>query len=759
MGSSSKPRTTNLEAHRQEHRGEESDRSRLQFYQGSSELGRNISGQLSEQPLEYERQPAQAIQGMQMEDALRESTQLLLSIADTAHDAIVLLDHDGGIAFWNKAAERMFGYRSKDVLGQPLAALVISESQRASHGGYFTSFCPPERGGSLTKKIAFKARRSTGAEFHAECSLSMVNLEGNWSAIGILRDMTAEQGGTEEELRKLSQAVEQSPVSVVITDVHGAIEYVNPKFVELTGFSPAEVIGKRPNILKSGYTSPETYRDLWSTITAGREWRGELSNRKKNGELFWEYASISPIRGLNGTVTHFLAVKEDITMRKMYEEQLVRQAQYDQLTGLPNRLLALDRLSQVLYRARQSSGVVALMFVDLDNFKNINDTLGHAAGDQLLVDAAARLRRCVRTSDTIARLGGDEFLIVLPDLSAVADSEIIGHKILDMFSRPFRLNGQEFFITASVGVAFYPSDGDDPHILLRNADAALYRAKEQGRHTYRFFTSEMNQQALERLNLESHLRYAQARGELKLHMQSIVDLHSGQLVGAEALLRWRSYELGNVPPDRFIPLAEDTGLIIPIGEWVLETACQQATRWQMPHNAPLRVSVNVSPLQFQETNLVATVSRILEKTRLPPDCLELEITERSLLDDSPAINAMLQQLIEMGVCLAVDDFGTGYSALTYLKRFPLHALKIDRSFVRDVTTDPGDAALVSAIVVMAHSLGLKVIGEGVETEEQVGFLRAQRCDMAQGFYFSKPIPQHAFERLINAQRITNETLN
>ena len=694
-------------------------------------------------------QPRQQLDsGKQVEEALRESAEMLLSIANTAHDAIILLDHNGCVGFWNKAAENMFGYRAEEILDRAFAPLILPAAHRATYTQYLACFQSPEHEHiPESQTMVLEGIHHDGTQFPIECSLAPVRLEGRWGAIGILRD-TTERRRAEEDLRKLSRAVEQSPVSVVITDAEGAIEYVNPKFVELTGYTPSEVMGRKPSILKSGVTSDATYADLWTTIKSGREWRGEFHNRKKNGELFWEYASISPIKGLDGEISHFLAVKEDITVRKMYERQLLRQAHFDQLTELPNRLLALDRLSRALHRARQSDQLVALMFVDLDNFKTVNDTLGHAAGDRLLISAADRLRDCVRNTDTVARLGGDEFLIILTDLSSEADCEVVSHKILDVFSRPFHLDGHEIFVTASVGVAVYPGNGEDPHVLLRNADAALYRAKEQGRHTYRFFTSEMNQRALERLNLESQLRYALERNELEVHFQPIIDLSLNTVAGAEALLRWNNAELGSVPPERFIPIAEDTGLIAPIGEWVLRNVCQQLGAWRGTFGNSLWISVNVSPRQFLEPIFPRTVFHALSASGLTANVLFLEITERLLLDDSAQTMGTFQELSKMGVNFSVDDFGTGYSALSYLKRFTFHSLKIDRSFLRDATTNSGAAALATAIIAMAHSLGLKVIGEGAETKSQVEFLYAEGCDMAQGYYFSKPLPAEHFAEFL-----------
>jgi len=545
--------------------------------------------------------------------------------------------------------------------------------------------------------------------------------------------------------------VEQSPASVLITNTMGEIEYVNAKFTEVTGYLPEEVIGRNPRVLKSSYTPLETHRAMWETIKAGQEWRGEFYNRKKNGELYWEFASISPIKSPTGQITHFLAVKEDITVRKKYEEQILRQANYDDVTRLPNRVLALDRLSQALARAHRQKSMVGLLFIDLDRFKIVNDTLGHATGDHLLREVGQRLSLCIREGDTVARLGGDEFTIVLPDIGAPKHAEVVADKVLDVFAQPFMVDGQELFTTASVGITLYPLDAHDSHALMRNADAAMYRAKEMGRNRAQFFTRELNEQAMERVRIESLLRHALERNEFSLHYQPIIDLRSGRLVGTEALLRWKNETLGTVPPAHFIPMAEDTGQINMIGAWVIRTACRQVAEWRKLGAAPLRISVNVSSRQFRSPALIEAVSQSLNDNQMPPDHLELEITEGLLMEDVPEITLAFQRLTALGVRFSVDDFGTGFSSLSYLKRFPVTSLKIDRSFVKDVIDDPDHAVLVQAIINMAHSLNLHVVAEGVETAEQMAFVRENGCDSVQGYFVGKPMPAETFSSLLKQQ--------
>lgn len=564
------------------------------------------------------------------------------------------------------------------------------------------------------------------------------------SIISTVQDVTKRKR-SEESLLKLTRAVEQSPASVMIIDRNGRLEYVNPKFVEVTGYESEEVVGKNPLFIESGYPTGDHYDDLWMTITSGKEWHGELHNKKKNGEMFWEYASFSPIKSSDGTITHFLVTKEDITVRKEYEDRLLRQANFDHVTGLPNRVLAMDRLSQALVSAQEHGRMVAIMYIDLDRFKKVNDTLGHAAGDQLLREMAQRFSACVHESDTVARLGGDEFLIILT-LDNTTHVEIQAQEILDACTSAFMLDGHEVFVSATIGMTVYPDDGANPHVLLRNADAAMYQAKEKGRNTFMFFTPEMNQEAIQRLELEAQLRHAMEREEMDLHFQPLVKADTGELLGAEALLRWKGKELSQMWPQQSIMIAEETGLIVPLGEWVLRNACQTAKSWQDEYSKPLRIAVNVSSRQFTEGNLVELTKSILDEVGLQPELLELEITEGLLLSDDPETDIIMNELSEMGVRLSIDDFGTGYSSLSYLKRFPFDVLKIDRAFIQDVTTEPEDAALTRAIIAMAQGLGLKVIGEGVETEEQLAFLCAEGCNMVQGYFIARPMDAKSFRQ-------------
>jgi len=548
------------------------------------------------------------------------------------------------------------------------------------------------------------------------------------------------------DLHKLKLAVEQSPVSVMITDRHGNIEYVNPRFSQVSGYGADEVKGKNPRLLKSSHVSSAVYDELWNTISRGQSWQGELQNRSKEGRLFIEYATISPVINSHGEITHYMAVKEDITERKAFEERLWQQINFDPLTKLPNRSLLLDRLDQAIALAHRETSGIALLLIDLDNFKTVNDSLGHGVGDEFLLQVAKRLLSKVREGDTLARIGGDEFALIISHVDTLYELEENTEEILDSLTPALVIDGNDLFVSASIGIALHPQDGANSGELLKNADAAMYRAKSSGRGTYRFFTPELNHQLEQRLMLETRLRGALERNELSVHYQPQTDCSEGIIVGSEALLRWHSPELGTIQPDHFIPLAEESGLIIEIGRWVLEQACSEARRWHDAGYPHLHVSVNLSLRQFQHHGLVASVEKALNSSGLPPHALELEVTETILMKDVDHVARTLRQLKALGVRLALDDFGTGYSSLSYLKRFPFDALKIDRAFVRDVITNQDDAALCEAIIAMGQRLKLKVVAEGVETEEQYIYLCSRGANLLQGYYFGRAIPGEEFRK-------------
>ncbi len=550
-----------------------------------------------------------------------------------------------------------------------------------------------------------------------------------------------ERKSAEERLHLQAAALEAAANAIVITDRQGTIVWVNAAATALTGYSKEELLGNNPRLFKSGEQSESYYVNLWTTISSGKVWKGEILNRRKDGTTYTEETTITPVAQGSGNPadTHYIAIKQDITDRKVAEERVEFLAYYDALTALPNRTLLKDRLSQALARARRQKDKVALLFLDLDRFKIINDSLGHSLGDHLLQDVAARLRTWAREQDTAARLGGDEFLVVLTGIKDIPDAAVAAERLMDTMTAEFVVQGHSLSVSCSLGISIFPEHGTNAETLIKHADAAMYSAKDRGRNNFQFFKDDMNAEVVERLTLENSLRGALEKKELFLLYQPQMDIVTGRISGLEALLRWQHPDLGLIPPDKFIRIAENSGLIIPIGEWVLKTACAQARKWQDQGLPALTVAVNVSAVQFRQVGFPKLVARVLRETGLAAQCLELELTESLLLANATVTFSVLEELKAMGLKLAIDDFGTGYSSLSYLKQFPMSKLKIDRSFICDVASNSDDMAITTAIIGMAKNLNLKVIAEGVENEAQMSFLRTLHCDEIQGYYFSEPL--------------------
>jgi diguanylate cyclase (GGDEF)-like protein/PAS domain S-box-containing protein len=546
------------------------------------------------------------------------------------------------------------------------------------------------------------------------------------------------------ELRTLCIAVEQSANSVLITDVNGIIEYVNPKFVEVSGYSSEEAIGQNPRILKSDKQPDSYYTEMWQTITSGMEWQGEFCNQTKDGRQYWELCSIAPIKDELGIITHYVANKEDITARKRHEDQLYYQANFDQLTGLPNRYYFQKYLELQMELVDRDSQHLTLMVLDIDNLKSVNDTFGHEFGDLLLIEIAHRLELACGVSSVVSRFVGDEFTVV-PPLSMEADGALIqAERIRSAMNDVFMIKGTEITTSACIGVAIFPEDGDCVEIMLKNAEAAMYQAKKDGKNAVAYYTRELNSQLEQRFQWDAKLRKALERGEFTLQYQPQVDQTTRTIVGVEALLRWTPSGEKPVSPVQFIPILEENGMIVVVGEWVLHEACRQAVAWRQAGLPAMRISVNISALQFMRSDLEITVRRILEITGLDPACLCLELTESVIMTDSdPTINK-LADLKEIGVTLSLDDFGTGYSSLAYLGRLPIDELKIDMSFVRRMLSTANDAAVVNTIIAMGHGLGVELVAEGVETEEQLKYLMERDCPVIQGYYFSPPLTAERF---------------
>lgn len=561
--------------------------------------------------------------------------------------------------------------------------------------------------------------------------------------MAFVREVT-ERKKTEEQLRLAASVFQGSTDGIIITDPQGKILDVNAAFTEITGYTHKEALGKTPNILKSDRHRLDFYQNLWKNLKEKGSWRGEIWNRRKSGEIFPIWETISAVKNADGLTTHYVGIFSDITTVKRAEERLHYLAHYDPLTGLPNRLLFRDRLDRAITQASRSLRPVALMYLDLDGFKIINDSLGHRIGDELLIQMSARIREGLRDGDTLARLGGDEFAVILPDIQDSQGASGAARRIIQNLAKPFTLDRHEVVVTASIGVTLFPMDGRDKDLLLQYADIAMYHAKEAGRNNFQFYTAEMNVRALERLKLENSLRLAVEQKQFILHYQPRVDLRRRRLIGMEALVRWEQPEYGLISPSKFIPIAEETGLIVPLGEWVLRTACRQAKEWTESGLGSLRVAVNLSSRQFRQPDLVDMIAGILTETGLNPNQLELELTESMIMQDVDLVIDLMTKLKKMGLYLSIDDFGTGYSSLNYLKRFPIDILKVDQSFVQDMTENPGDRDIVRAIIALGHSLQLTVLAEGVENEHQLILLLQEDCDEVQGYYFSRPLTTEEF---------------
>lgn len=564
---------------------------------------------------------------------------------------------------------------------------------------------------------------------------------------GVSQDIT-DQKRSEARLKQAATVFDVTSEAILISDNNNNIISTNPAFTRITGFSEQQVIGNNPAIFSSGRHDSGFFRDLWAQLTKHGFWQGEIWNKRSNGEIFPSWQSITVINDEKGKALQYVSVFIDITKRKKNEELITYQANFDALTDLPNRHLFLDRLENAVNLAKRNETIIALMLLDLDRFKWINDTLGHDAGDFILTETAKRLKNSVRKSDTVARLGGDEFTILLVGLKKRTDAEVIASKIFNAFSTPVDYEGNEIFISGSIGISIYPEDGITPDILQKKADSAMYSAKEAGRNRSHYFTPLLQAEAKRRLRLIGYMRRALEREEFSIYYQPVTDIISGTIVSAEALIRWQQPKLGFISPVEFIPLAEETGLIRPIGQWVLHRVAKDMQRWQKMGLNPIQISINKSPKQFSINECEKDWKTILDQYDIPFSRIAIEITETVLMEKGSHYSQSLAKMREMGGEISLDDFGTGYSSLSYLKRFPVDILKIDREFINGLMSDSSDALLVETIITLAEKMKLKVIAEGVETAEQLNFLKEHHCRYVQGYYFSKPLPCEEFEKYV-----------
>ncbi len=663
-------------------------------------------------------------------------------ILDSISDAFVAVDREWRFTYLNRKAEQVFHIRSHRLLGRVCWEL-FPEGSRSQ--GYRRLHEAMDEGRAV-EYLEFSLRYKIWYEVKAYPQPDGLSI--------YFRDVTERVAG-EQKLRLHERALEASVNAIVITtgrrEGH-TIVHVNPAFERVTGYTAAEVLGKTCSFLQGEETNQPEIAALRILLREKKEGRITFRNFRKDGTLFYNELHIAPVRSSKGHVTHYVGILNDITETRRYQEQLEHHVNHDALTGLANRHLLQDRLQQALFRADRRSLSCAVMFLDLDHFKLVNDGLGHHVGDDLLKKVARELELILRPEDTVARFGGDEFVLIATEVHTLTDVTEIAERIVTRLAVPMFVEDQEISVSASLGIAVYPHDGATVEELLKNADAAMYHAKEGGRNAFSYYRREMNIAISSQFAMKAKLAKAVENGELVLHYQPQAEARSVELVGFEALVRWEHPELGRIPPDDFIPMAEETGLIVPIGEWVLVTACRFAADLRKRGLDCGRVAVNLSARQFYQANLAKLIERILDESGLPPHCLELEITESMMMGNTEKVLGILSELKEMNIQLAVDDFGTGYSSLGYLKRFPIDRLKIDRSFIDDVATSPHDATIAKAIISLAHNLGLHVIAEGVENHAQLSFLAENSCDEIQGYLLSRPLDELSLLRFVEGNR-------
>ena len=669
-----------------------------------------------------------------------EQTAELSQIVEQSPVSIETTDINGVITYVNQCFIDGSGFESSELVGKKPSILKSGYHNVALYDDLWKTITSGKHW-----KGEFYNQRKNGETFWERANIYPLKNTKNeiGSYVAIKEDIT-QLKEDEKQLRLASTVFQTATEAVMVTDANNHIVAVNQAFTLITGYQESEVLGKDPQLLSSGHHDFEFYKEMHDELTATDKWQGEICNRRKDGEVYFEWLSITALKNQAGELESYVSLFSDITKRKKAEDKIYYQANYDFLTGLANRNLFIDRFKQSIAVAKREHKSVALLFIDLDGFKHVNDNFGHSKGDQLLKYTAQRIESAVRISDSVARLSGDEFAIMLCGDNDVYTNEKVALKVLAELATPFQLEEKEAHVTASIGIAIYPDDGHLPEDLLAKADSAMYKAKEKGKNNVQFFTKEMDIKAQQRRSLEIELRKSIKNNELVIHYQPIHELKTGKVVSAEALIRWVHPQKGLISPVEFIPLAEDIGFIVEIGDWVLTQACKQARLWQNEVKLAPKVSVNISSAQLHRPDFINKLKQVLMQSELPPSFLTLEMTESLLIEEDIHTLDKLKTIRNLGIDLSIDDFGTGYSSLSYLKRFPINILKIDRAFIKDITTNHEDEALTCAIISIAKSLNLKVVAEGVEEKAQCEMLAEHHCQFVQGYFFSKAITGEAF---------------
>jgi diguanylate cyclase (GGDEF)-like protein/PAS domain S-box-containing protein len=684
--------------------------------------------------------------------AMRESeTQFRALFEDTA-DALLLIEGNRFVEC-NRAAVAMMRMKTREQLLNThpweISPPLQPDGRRSDEKANEMISLARSQG---SHRFEWMHTRADGEIFPVEVLLTPVRWGSREMVHVVWRDIS-ERKRSELHQQLAAKVFENTREGIIITDPNRTILAVNRAFCEITGYPEDDVLGRSPDFLESSAYRADHYPEMFSALGADGHWQGETMIRRRNGKAFPALLSLSQVHDQKGATTHYVGVFADISGAKEAEARLEYLAYHDSLTELPNRILLLDRLQHAIDKAARSQTMVAVLFMDLDRFKHVNDSLGHAAGDSLLRQITGRIKVICRDDDTLARIGGDEFVLVMEDLKDPADAAYMAERMIQSLEKSFRVGDHDIAMTISMGISVYPADGNDVNALLRNADAAMYQSKESGRNTFRFYTQELTDKAMERIQIEEQLRRALENGELTLHYQPQMRLADGRLIGAEALVRWQHPEWGAVSPARFIPVAEESGLIVPIGEWVLRNACAQARSWLEQGFDFSRIAVNIAGPQIQRADFLGMVRKILADSGLPPRLLELEITETFIMGQSRTVVPILESLHEVGVQLAIDDFGIGNSSLAYLKKLPIDRLKLDRTFVSGLPEDEDDAAIARSVISLAHAMQLEVIAEGVETSAQSAFLISEGCDEVQGYLFGKPVPALEFTTMMQRARL------